>query len=222
MKHILSIFLTLALLLSLNTTVLAEGSARNRYVDDQAGILTQAEIEDLTKKAETASQAVDCGIYIITVEDFNDLGYEQYWSITPVLSSYYEDEGYGFGSDRDGIILMLSMDARDFGLFTEGFGDSGLSDDAKDYLLTKFLDDFRNDQWYNGFEDYIYHSMDLLQKTLDGHPYDPNAPTPAEITFGCIICLGIALLIAHLITRHYEKQMLSVELETDAEDLRET
>ena len=219
MKKIISCFLLLCLTLCLSTSVTAQSTYL--YVDDQADILTAQEEADLSKLAQIASHQVDCGIYVLTVENFKDLDCASEYSVSSTLSAYFKERGYGFGPDRDGVILMLSMAERDYSLFTNGFGDTGLSDPAMDYLLTTFLSDFGDNEWYNGFEDYINCTEKLLQKTIDGHPFNENTPTPGEKITGAVISVLLAVLVSHLITDYFVRQMKSVALKTSAGEFGE-
>lgn len=214
MKKLISVLLCLVLMLPLSISLKAEKEIP--YVDDQAMILSPTEKQSLTRIAEEASQKVGCGIYIVTVLDYQNLGYEGY--IEGVLRKYYADYGYGTGENKDGVILMLSMLERDYSLYTHGFGDSGLSDPAMDYLVDTFLRDFSHDSWYNGFEHYISCTEDLLQRTLDGHPYDENTLTPIEKILSLVISVLIALGLSNLLTAYHVKKLHSVEMETDAQE----
>ena len=86
-----------------------------------------------------------------------------------------------------------------------------------DYLLTIFLDDFKQNSWYNGFEDYISCTEHLLQMTIDGDPFDEHTATPVQKAIGIAACLLLSLAAAFCITSYYVKQMNSVALGTDAE-----
>ena len=214
MKKFILFFAGLALILSLSLPMAAADSCP--YVDDQAMILTPTEAHSLNTLAREASERTGCGIYIVTVFDYQDLGYEGY--IEGVLKKYYKDQNYGTGSNQDGVILMLSMLDRDYSLYTHGFGDSGLSDPAMDHLVATFLRDFSHDSWYNGFEHYISCTEELLQMTLDGNPYDENTLTKPEKLLCVLLSAGIALGISSWITAYHVKKLHSVAMETDAQE----
>ena len=215
MKKIFTFLTIFCLIFVLSLSVSAAEAVP--YVDDQADILTEEEEQKLTELAKLASYKVDCGIYILTVDDFKALGYDTY-NVEKVLKYYFRDHGYGKNADRSGVILMLSMSERDYSLFTNGFGDTGLSDPAMDYLVSSFLSDFGNNSWYNGFEDYINCTDKLLKMTIDGHPFDEHTPTPHEHLLGLFTSVLISFLLAGLITRHFVKAMKSVALGTEADE----
>lgn len=186
------------------------------YVLDQADILTEKEEAKLTDLAEEATQKLNCGIYIVTMDNYHDLNPGEYLHIEKHLEKYYIREVYGVGPERSGVILLLSMNARDFALFTHGFGDSGLSDAAKDLILERFLDDFKKDHWFDGFEDYINYTQKYLQKTLNGHPYTDHSQPPEIHFVGVLACAVISLIVAFSVQRHFVNQMKSVAPQTQA------
>ena len=51
-------------------------------------------------------------------------------------------------------------------------GNRAFTDYGKDLLSGEFLDDFRYDDWFDGFEDYIAVSADFLQAESEGTPVD--------------------------------------------------
>lgn len=216
MKKLLSCILVLSLVLSLSVMGVSAAYGPRDHVTDNAGILTENEKNILEAKAQIASESVDCGIYILTVEDYRDLpdNGKMYYYVESTLQSYYMDNGYGTGTGRDGIILMLSMADRDYALFTHGFGDEGLSDAAMDLIVAKFLDDFKDNLWYDGFEDFIENSQHQLQRSRDGHPLEGTYYPPRVRMVGFVLSFLIAVLIADLIQMHFVKQLKSVAPQT--------
>ena len=60
------------------------------------------------------------------------------------------------GEDRDRIMILLSMEDRDYAMFVYGPKASEVFNAyGQEQLETYFLDNFRDDDWYGGFGDYI-------------------------------------------------------------------
>ena len=66
-----SVLLALCLLLA-PMTVFAESNAQLNYVTDDVGILTDSQWEDLEQRAQQVSEEYQCGVYMITVDDYTD------------------------------------------------------------------------------------------------------------------------------------------------------
>ena len=107
-KRIIRLSLVLALMLCLSVSVFAESQLW--HITDDAGILTESQNIELETYAENISQDYGVGIYVVTVdnyEDYYDSAYETAWQI-------YHAYELGEGADRNGVILLLSMDNRQF------------------------------------------------------------------------------------------------------------
>ena len=61
-------------------TVFAESNAQLNYVTDDAGILTDSQWEDLEQRAQQVSEEYQCGVYMITVDDYTDYSTESVYT----------------------------------------------------------------------------------------------------------------------------------------------
>ena len=189
------------------------------YIQDDAGILTAQEEETLTALAQEASSQLNCGIYILTTNDYLSLPHaEGLQSIDDIVADYYRLTGCGYGEHRDGTILVLSMNKRDYCFYTHGFGDSGLSDGAMDHITSSFLNDFSNDMWYYGFEDYLETTQKELQRSRDGHPFVGTYYHPASRILGILGCFAIGFLVACRTRNRHLKELQNVTVQTRAEN----
>lgn len=111
-----SVLLALCLLLA-PMTVFAESNAQLNYVTDDAGILTDSQWEDLEQRAQQVSEEYQCGVYMITVDDYTDYSTESVYTADYTIYHNYE---MGMGEDRDGIMILLSMEDRDYAMFVYG------------------------------------------------------------------------------------------------------
>lgn len=165
-KRLFSLLLCLLLLLSLSTSVLAAGET---FVFDDAGLLDKAVAASLSQQAAIVSEQYGVGVYVVTVEDYQDFGV----SVESAAEVIYDAYVLGLGAESDGILLLLSMAERDYDLCAYGTqAHIAFTDYGKDQLANVFLDNFRNDDWYGGFVDYIATCGEYLQLAADGTPVD--------------------------------------------------
>ena len=140
------------------------------FVSDLAGILTPEEAEELNRMAAEVSSKYDAGIYVVTVRDYREYNPESPYEAAKTI---YQENGLGLGSDQNGTMLLLSMDGRDYGYIAFGdFCNYALTDYGKDQLKEEFLDNFRNDDWYGGFRDFITENDDYMAQAKAGTPID--------------------------------------------------
>ena len=74
MKRRLSVFVILLILVSL--LCLPVQAAQDSYVVDDAGFLSENEAARLESSAASVSEKFGCGVYILTVPDLMDMGYD--------------------------------------------------------------------------------------------------------------------------------------------------
>lgn len=84
-----------------------------RVVDD-AGLLTAEEAVSLTKILDGASVDTGCDIVVVTVTSTGGKLVQTY------ADDYYDQNGYGLGTDKSGILLLVSMEERDWYISTAG------------------------------------------------------------------------------------------------------
>lgn len=212
--------LILTLLMSLLFVFPAQAEQTLDYVTDAAGILTWEEAQELEQTAKEVSERFDFGVYIITVEDYRDYTYGDAFD---AIEEIYDQYDLGMGADRDGVVLFLSMAQRDFCLYAHGdYGNYVFTDEGREAMTEYFLDDFKWDNWYNGFADYLSQSADYLEKAEAGSPYSSeNLPMESgdrfwEIVIRIGIILLLPLLIAAIVIGVLKAKMKSVAAATQA------
>ena len=148
------------------------------YVLDQAGLLSDSQRETLEQKAAALSEQHQCSLYIVTVQDHTSLNYDVYEAAKGIFQHY----DLGWGENRDGVILLLSMDARDYAFAGHGGrGETICSRESSWLIEDMFLDDFRNNDWYGGFEDFwtpAILSFPFLKMARTSTPAPTSSPGP--------------------------------------------
>ncbi len=146
--------------------VLPAAAADFGRVYDEAGLLTEEERSSLESMAETISSAYGVGVYAAAVNDFRDYGDGTVFEVTYQL---YHQRGLGEGADRNGIIVLLSMDDRDYAMFVYGpKAESVFNSYWQEQLEKEFLSDFGRDDWYGGFYNYISACDRYLERDANG------------------------------------------------------
>ena len=157
-------------------------------VTDTAGLLSENEKMLLERMAESVSQKYGVGVYIVTVEDYRDFHSEGVYKATYTI---YHQYTMGEGPNRDGIMLLLSMAERDWAMFCYGSHcEYAFNSYGQEKLEKVFLDNFGEDDWYGGFEDYVKECRVYLEKAANGKP------VRASLFFPMLVVIGLSLLAA--------------------------
>ncbi len=218
-KRIYVMLLALAAALAL---VLPAAAADFGRVYDDAGLLTEEERAGLESMAEITSKAYGVGIYAATVNDFRDYGDGTVYEVTYQL---YHQRELGEGADRNGIIILLSMDDRDYAMFVYGpKAESVFNSYWQEQLEKEFLDNFGNDDWYGGFYDYVSTCDRYLERDASGGSGGVDGPVGpsggigffflvhrTQIIIWVIASCVIALLVCLLMRRKMKSVRRKVE-----------
>ena len=109
------------------------------------------------------------------------------------------------------------MEERDYTLIAYGYGNTAFTDYGKDKLADVFLDDFGDDEWYNGFSDYLEKSDSMLQSARAGHPLDVDS-NPLIVLAGIGISLLVGCVAAFVVTVWLSNRLMkSVSAKTKAD-----
>lgn len=168
----LRLLLVLALTFALPLPAMA---AELDAVTDAAGLLTETERGELNDRAEELAQQYQCAVYIVTLEDMEDMGGSDAYDLATAVYTEYD---LGYGEEKSGLLLLLSMAERDYALIAYGYGNTAFTDYGKDVLLDEdVLPLLGEDAYYEGFSAYLDTAGDYLSMARDGKPFDvENAP----------------------------------------------
>ena len=100
---------------------------------DEADILTDSEETQLCLKLDEISEKQQLDV-VVVVEDSLDGEEIQYHA-----ADYYDYNGYGMGDDFSGIMLMVSMDEREWYILTTGEGIDIFTDSTLEYMEEDIL-----------------------------------------------------------------------------------
>ena len=125
----LALLLVLCLLLAL--PALADSDRELPLVCDTSGLLTEAQAEELDARAERYSREYACDIIVVVVDDTD------FYDVETFTEGVYKKYNYGWGSDKSGVILLLSMEERDYDLAAYGYGNTAFTDFGKAELMRK-------------------------------------------------------------------------------------
>ena len=200
-KRILCSLLALLMLFALTVCVFA--SEPQLYnITDAAGLLTDEQDLQLEEMSAETAAKYGVGVYIVTVNDYRDIDDS---GVYPATYGIYHTYTMGGGAERNGIMLLLSMADRDFGLFRYGeraeyaFTEYGLKQ-----LEESFLPQFGRDDWYGGFTGFLKACDLYLAQAAAGDPVQ-KSPLGA-----LLLVVAGSLLIAAVVVLILRGQMKSV------------
>ena len=205
--------LCLALLLLVQAfPVFAVESTSQVLVHDTAGLLTAEDAAALEAQAEAIRADYGLDVAIITVPSMH--GASDAYEYAKLL---YDQYGIGSGSEKSGILLMLSMQYRDYALIAHGEGNQVLTDYGNEQMADSFLSYFGEDDWTGGFSDYLETAADYCHAYyVNGEAFDYSATRGFGRIFAGLAVVG-APVIGALTVAVMVRQMKTARRQTHAE-----
>lgn len=181
-----------------------------QYVFDTVNLLSNEEWETLEALAQDISQRQKCGVYFAIVDDFNDYGDGSVYDVTTQI---YHNNEFGYGSRRDGIIVLLSMKERDYAMFVYGdYAEYAFDSYGQMKLEETFLGLFGYDYWYDGIYNYLNTSDEFLSLA------DQEKPVRESYLTLILLMIAGSCLVSGAICYFLMTNMKSVHKKVDADE----
>ena len=142
MSRKLSILITVSLLL---VAVALSAHAAGFWVHDDAQLMTASEAAQLEQMAQELSDRYDIDIVIHTTDSIGVDTARHYADL------YYESNGYS----SDGILMMISLQERDWYIYTSGKMIGIVDGYGRDKLLDLPLELFSDGEYFGGFREVL-------------------------------------------------------------------
>ena len=173
----------------------AEGfSEEYSRFQDPDGILSGDEAEELNEKLDEISHDQE---FDVTAALVNSLGGS---SVQDYADDLYDMCDFGYGADRDGVLLLVSLEDHDWYISTSGYGITAFTDAGIQYIGEQIKPDLADGNYLDAFETYADQCDDFINQANSGEPYDvdhmPKEPlSPIWFGISFIVGLGGALLV---------------------------
>lgn len=222
-KRVITFLLLTVLLLSLTFGASALSEGGMPLVADSAGLLTEEEDAALNSLADELSAKYGCEIIVVTVPGLEG------WNVEELTEAIYTQYEFGYGTEKSGVILLLSMEERDFDMSAYGYGNTAFTDYGKEMLMDSVLPYLGNNDWYGGFREFITLCGSYLEASRNDAPvdvysdyvpgygytnYDPS-PSLTPVKIGAALLIG--LIVALIVSSTQKKKMKSTAIQTRAD-----
>ena len=152
-------------------------SAKDDLLLDGAGLLTEAEAQKLSELLSDASEELGYDIVIVTV---NSIGNKN--------AIYYAEDlfikyGYGAGEDKDGILFLLSMEYRDWAIYS-----TDMSNSTANMIGESIVPYLSEGDYYRGFSAF---ADEVSREVVDMRTF----PMVKNIVIATVVGLVIALIV---------------------------
>lgn len=183
-------------------------------MNDGAEVLTEDEDNELEASLEELSVRQSFDVVIATIDSLDGEGYT---SMEEYADDLYDYCQFGYGANRDGVLLLISKGDRKWHISTCGYGITAFTDAGIQYLGQQMTPDMADGDYAAAFRTFIRWTDAYVTAAREGHPYDVNNMPHEPLS---ILYLGLALVIglvtALIVTSVMKSQLKSVAPQPDA------
>lgn len=183
-------------------------------VVDRAYLLSADAEAALLSRLDEISQRHQLDVVVVTVNSLDGKTPMDY------ADDFFDYNGYGFGENHDGILLLVSMEQRDWWISTTGYGITAFTDAGLEYISDRVVPKLSKGQYAKAFEMFAEKCDDFVTQARTGEPYDVGNMPKEPFRFGlCLfISVFIGLFAAGCVIWTLQRQLRSVHFKTDAKD----
>ena len=198
-KRIVSAVFAVVVCMALAFTSFAASKPR---LYDGADILTASEESKLLERLNSVSDKFDVEIAIATVESLDGYTADRY------VNKYYDENSFGFGDSRDGVILLIAMQEREYRILSNGLGARAVTADEIDYIGDSIAPSLSDGDYYDAFNEFIDECEYEINGEINGFPFD--------FTTNILIALVVGFIVAFIVTGTMKAKLKSVRMRSEA------
>ena len=212
MKKQFGILLFSLILIVCMTTAISAASMP-RLVDG-ADLLTDSEEITLLSMLDEISERQMLDVVIVTTNTLEGKSPMAY------ADDFYVYNGYGFGASYDGVLLLVSMEDRDWWISTCGYGITAFTDYGIDCLADRFLSDLGSGYYADAFGIFAEGCDEYITMARNGKPFDIGAE-PFDASGALMIAVVIGLIASFIVTASMKGQLKSVRQQSAGSYLKQ-
>ena len=206
--------LTYLLLICCMTAVMLTSVSASEFLPlfDEPDLLTDAEETALIAKLEQIAEAEQMEVVVAAFSTIDGASPMEY------ADDFYDYNGYGYGENRDGLILIVVMDTRDWWISTRGTAITAFTDAGIDYIGNQITPYLAEGDYHGAFTAFADQCKTFMVQAKTGDPFDThNLPKePFNTGMALVIAVVGGLVIGLLYTGKLKGQLTSVQAQRAA------
>ena len=209
-RKLLSVLFAVVICFSAAIPVCAEESLSRLM--DESDLLTDREETSLLSQLDNISENQEMDIVVVTTDSLEGYTPQEY------ADNVFDYCGYGIGENRDGLLLLVSIEDNDWHISTSGYAITAFTDAGREYMSEQFLPYLSDGEYYKAFSTYADLCDQFITQAKTDEPYDVgNLPKePFKIWFNVLIALGIGFVFAIIVVLYMKSKLKSVRFQPAA------
>jgi uncharacterized protein len=189
-------------------------AANAQKVVDEVGLLSAEEEELLQKQLSDTAEKYQCDAVIAILDGIEGSSMQSY------TDQYFYEEGYGYGDERDGIILLVNMSGRKYWFATRGDANRIFTDYGTEIIEERVVPYLSDGEYYEACSKYADLVESFMKEATENEPYDVNHTysDPMAMWLRLVISLGVGLVVMVITLVILYSQLKSVGAEKRAQE----
>ena len=183
-------------------------------LNDAANLLTDSEEAELLAKLDEISLRQQMDVTVATVTNLGNCD-----TAAECADEVYEFSSFGYGQSKDGLMLLISAEERDWAISTCGYGITAFTDAGIQYIGEQMVEDLGDGNYAAAFNTFAELSDDFITKSREGEPYDKsNLPKGPLSIVWIVISILVGIGLAMFIVGRMKAQLKTVRFQAAAGD----
>ena len=189
-RTLISLLMVLCLCMSMTVFVQAtQVNVPDALVIDNADLLTDDQELALYVQMDAIGQALSLQMAVITESSIGDADADWY------VEELYDSMALGCGENRDGVLMMVSMDPREYRILTNGYAGEAITDFDIEMICDNIQDYMVEGDYAAAFETFASDCEFYLDGYVNGYEFDLVTTLAICTVFGLIVGLITALIM---------------------------
>ena len=166
-----------------------DSDAEEYFVYDEADLLTDDQEAALEQKLREISYAYDAQLVVCTLASMDGGDIDEF------VDYLYDTMGFGYGENKDGALLLISMDPREYRILSNGYAGVAIGPDQID-TLCDFMDTYLPKGHYvAAFNSFADQCGEMLDGYLNGYPFNFGQNLAISLVIGIAAGLIVAFIL---------------------------
>lgn len=160
-----------------------------QFVYDEADLLTDEQETALEQKLAQISHGCDAQIVIVTVASMDGGDIDTY------VDYLYDSMGIGYGEDHDGVLLLVSMDPREYRIVSNGYAGVAIGPEQIDTLCDVVVFYLSKGNYATAFTLFANECEEYLAYHQAGSPFNFGKNLAISLIIGLIVGVIVAFVM---------------------------
>lgn len=164
-------------------------AAQEQLVFDDADLLTDTEEAALTQKLAEVSGEYSAQILVATIASMDG------GDIDDFVDYLYDTMDFGYGENRDGVLLLVCMDPREYRILSNGFAGVAIDPDDISKISDEIVGNLSDGDYAGAFYEFADECAYYLDGHINGFPFNAGKSLAISLIVGVAIGLIVAFVL---------------------------